>query len=391
MDYSIDQNTDYSSRELYTYLSGVDIPDFVKEAELSSVFVGTDSTFADSMGRKFPINSKSNVYISNAFLQSKKAEIIDVKGKLYVERVEAEINKAAELLNITDTLNSFNKIAHDRSVMDIEAHDIILKLGEEDVLIFGIKTAAQLVDSANEFSVNLKNFPFEWRRGISEQFVKAAEALNIEDLPDIILKYAGQYYPDVVHIRENLKHRATKLGQEDKENYLKLAEAVNEVDSKEEIFKIAEICYNTEKRAGIYENKYTSKIIKDPVDSFFTLHVTKVAEILDTVTMGGEKFAMADLRTVPSTVYEQAFGFDLDIKSAEARDVLPTMPKEDVGLFMELSGIRPLYKSAIVDDALFLAADTIRHVALDKHETPADKKKRLEAVKKGLKHTKNKT
>lgn len=342
MDYSIDQNTDYSSRELYTYLSGVDIPDFVKEAELSSVFVGTDSTFADSMGRKFPINSKSNIYISNAFLQSKKAEIIDVKGKLYVDRVEAEINKAAELLNITDELNSFNKIAHDRSVMDIEAHDIILKLGEEDVLIFGIKTAAQLVDSANEFSVNLKNFPFEWRRGISEQFVKAAEALNIEDLPDIILKYAGQYYPDVVHIRENLKHRATKLAREDKENYLKLAEAVNEVDSKEEIFKIAEICYNTEKRAGIYENKYTSKVIKDPVDSFFTLHVTKVAEVLDTVTMGGEKFAMADLKRVPSTVYEQAFGFDLDIKSAEARDVLPTMPKEDVGLFMELSGIRPI-------------------------------------------------
>ena len=344
MEYSIDQNTDYSSRELYSYLSGVNLPEFVKEAELDSVRVPISDkiAFADNIGKKFPINSKSNVYISNAFLQSKKAEIADLKGDIYVTRVEDAINKAAELLGISEELQDFNKIAEERELMDHVDHTVTVKLANEEVPLFNIKTAAQLIQGASDFVRDLNKFPFEWRRGISEQFVKAAEALNVNELPDLILKYAGQYFPDVVHIREELKHRATKLAGEDKENYLKLAEDVSNVESLEEIFKLAEFCHFIEKKAGIYENKYTKKIIKDPVDSFFTLTAEKVASLLDTVTMAGMKFAMDDLRKVPNEVYEQAFGFDLDVKTAEARDILPTMPKEDVGLFMELSGVKPI-------------------------------------------------
>lgn len=344
MEYSIDQNTDYSSKELYSYLSGVDLPEFVKEAELDSVRVPLSDkiAFADKIGKKFPINSKSNVYISNAFLQSKKAEIADLKGDLYVTRVEDAINKAAELSEIKDELYTFNKIAEARDCLDYEDLTVKVKLAEEEVPLFNVKTAAQLIQGASDFVRDLNKFPFEWRRGISSQFVKAAEALNVKELPDIILKYAGQYFPDVVHIREELKHRATKLAGEDKSNYLKLAEDVSNIETIDEVFKLAEFCNFTEKKAGVYDNKYAKKIIKDPVDSFFTLSAEKVASLLDTVTMGGMKFAMEDLRKVPNEVYEQAFGFGLDVKTAEARDILPTMPKEDVGLFMELSGVKPI-------------------------------------------------
>lgn len=344
MEYSIDQNTDYSSRELYSYLSGVNIPDFVKEAELDSVRVPVSEkiAFADSIGKKFPINSKANIYISNAFLQSKKAEIAELKGDLYVARVEDAINKAASLLDISDSLSEFNKVAELRDLEDYNDLTVTVKLASEEVPLFNIKTAAQVCQGAADFVRDINKFPFEWRRGISEQFVKAAEALNVNELPDIILKYAGQYFPDIVHIREDLKHRATKLASEDKESYLKLAEDVANIETIDEVFKLAEYCHFIEKRAGVYENKYTKKIIKDPVDSFFTLTAEKVASILDTVTMGGMKFAMSDLRKVPGEVYEQAFGFDLDVKTAEARDILPTMPKEDVGLFMELSGVKPV-------------------------------------------------
>lgn len=347
MQYSIDQQTDYSSRELYGYLSGVNIPDFVKEAELSSTKIPENVKvgFADAGGRKFPINSKSNIYISHAFLQSKRAEIAELKGDYYVRMVDAHIAKAAEALDILGDLVEFNKIAEARESLEPEDLSISVKLAENEVTLFNIKTAAQLHDSANDFVNDLKKFPYGWRRGISQQFVKAAEALGVDELPDIIVKYAGQYFPNVVQIQEELLRRSTKLAGEDKENYIKLAEDVANTNTIEEIFKLAEFCYLTESRNGLYENKYTRKIIGDPVDSFFTLSSEKVASLLDTVSMGGETFAMDDLRKISSDVYEKAFGFELDPKTAEAKDVLATMPRADVYLFKQLSGVEAICKN----------------------------------------------
>lgn len=342
MDYSIDQNSDYASRELYSFLSGVNIPDFVKQASLDSVRVTEKVAFADPIGRRFPINSKSNVYISNAFLINKKAGIQKLKGELYVNRVEAAINKAAEALDITKDLEAYNKVAIEKMAEAPEDLSVKLKLAGDEVTLFNVKTATQLLDGVNNFVRDLNKFPYSWRRGISTQFVKAAEALDVKELPDIVVKYAGQYFPDIIQVKEEVLRRSTKLAGEDKENYIKIANDLSNVSAREEIFKLAEYCYETEKKAGLYENKYAKKVLPDPVDSFFTLHSEKVANLLDTVTMGGERFAMDDLKKVSSDIYEKAFGFELDIKSAEAKDVLPTMPKSDVSLFKQLSGVKPV-------------------------------------------------
>ncbi len=105
---------------------------------------------------------------------------------------------------------------------------------------------------------------------------------------------------------------------------------------------MAEICYSIEREANLYKTAQSRKILGDPVDRLFTLSPVKVAELLDTVTMAGEKFAMEDLRKIPSDVYTQAFGFDIDPKTAEAKDILPTMPRTDVELFKQLSGVKPI-------------------------------------------------
>ncbi len=344
MEYSIDQNQDYSSKELYNYLSGVDLPEYVKEAELDSTRVNTleKTAFADQMGRLFPINSKANVYISNAFLTNKKAALNKLKGSLYVERVEKEINKAAEVLGIKEELNQYVKQANDKLNIDLADKTIKVKLAEDEVDLFNIKTAAHVMDGVDNFVKDMDRFPYAWRRSISEQFVKAAEDFGLTELPDIVVKYAGQYFPDIVHIKGELLRRSTKLAGEDKHNYIKLSEDIENIDDREDIFKLAEFCYLTEKRAGLYDNKYTRKVIKDPVDAFFTLHVDKVASLMDTVTMGGQKYAMEDLEKVSPDVYHQAFGFDVDVKSAEAKDILPTMPMSDVNLFKQLSGVKPI-------------------------------------------------
>jgi hypothetical protein len=342
----IDQSKDYSNKELYQYLSGVNIPSFVKEAAVSDLkYAGvlTKSAFADQENRLFPINSKARVYVSNAFFINKRAELEKLQGKVHVEKTAEMLKLASRIFGIEEEVAEYNKIASERLNAAPKDRSIVfrIKTAKElsEIDLFAVKTAGDVTRQAKGFVDNINKYPFEWRRGIAEQFVKAAEVFGLDELPDLILKYAGQFYPDLNHVKQELARRMTKLSEEGKVRYQQLIDDVGNTSSKEEFFKLAECCYYTEKSAGLYDKAFYNKIIGDPVDQIFTLHFSKVASDTDVIEMGGEKFAAADLAGVPSDVYHQAFGFELDPKSAEAKDILPTMPKADVALFKQLSGI----------------------------------------------------
>lgn len=344
MELSIDQQQDYSNKELYTFLSGFPVPEYVKTAELTSVRPeGLEKeAFADDVGKKFPLDTKANVFLSNAFLLHKKAALTKLKGKHYINKVEDRINKAASALGMQVDVAVYNAAVTDKLAADYEDLTISVKLGSDEVDLFSIKTAAHLIDGASNFTKDLEKFPYNWRRPIAEQFVKAAETLGVTDLPETILKYAGLYYPDIVNVKEEILRRATKLGEADRANYEKIAEDISNASSKDEFFDLAEFCYLTEKKAGLYDKPYNKKILGDPVNRFFTLSLDKVASLLDTITMAGERYAVSDLEKVSGDIFEKAFGFEIDPKTADAKDVLPTMPKSDVDLFKKLSGIKPI-------------------------------------------------
>ena len=342
----IDQSKDYSNKELYQYLSGVNIPNFVKEAaiaDLKHAGVLTKTAFADQENRLFPINSKAKTYVSNAFFVNKKAELEKLRGKAHVEKTAEMLKIAARIHGIESEVAEYNKIAEARLNAAPKDKSIVFKIKTADSVseidLFTVKTAGDVTRQAEGFIQNISRYPFEWRRGISEQFVKAAESFGLDELPDLILKYAGQFYPDLNHVKQELARRMTKLSEENKARYQQLIDVVGGTSSKEEFFKLAECVYYTEKNAGLYDKNYYGKILGDPVDQIFTLHFSKVASDTDVIEMGGEKFAAADLAGVPADIYHQAFGFELDPKSAEAKDILPTMPKADVALFKQLSGI----------------------------------------------------
>lgn len=342
----IDQSKDYSNKELYQYLSGVNIPNFVKEAaiaDLKHAGVLTKTAFADQENRLFPINSKAKTYISNAFFVNKRAELEKVQGTAHVEKIAEMLKAASRIHDIEKEIEEYNKIAEERINATPKDRSIVFKIKTaglvNEINLFTVKTASDVAHQAGKFVENINRFPFEWRRGIADQFVKAAEAFEIDELPDLILKYAGQFYPDLNHVKQELARRMTKLSSEGRTRYEQLIADVDNTSSKEEFFKLAECVYYTEKNAGLYDKAYYSKILGDPVDQIFTLHFSKVAADTDVIEMGGEKFAAADLASVPADIYHQAFGFELDPKSAEAKDILPTMPKADVALFKQLSGL----------------------------------------------------
>ena len=345
MDYSIDQSTDYSNRKLYNYLTGVDLPSFVKEAGIEDVVAGKltpKTAFADPLNRLFPINTKARVYVSNAYFVNSIDDLKTKFGGAYLQKVATEIDRAADLFMISETLSEYNKIAYDRLTDEYEEKGIACKIASDEIELFSIKTAADVSRCANHFVNTIQKYPFEWRRNISEQFIKAAEQFDLDELPDLVLKYAGQYYPNIVEVKQELARRMTKLSATNQQRYRDLIEDVDNIYSKDEFFKLAEICHYIEKNAGLYDKSHYRKILGDPVDKIFTLHLSKVAELLDTIEMGGEKFAADDLKAIPADVYHKAFGFETSAKEAEFADIAPTLPRSDVSLFKQLSGIKPI-------------------------------------------------
>lgn len=344
---AIDQNQDYSNKELFNFLSEAKLPTFVKEASISEAKSPKDlssTAFADPASRLFPINSKVRIYVSNSYFVNKKAELVELKGQSWVDKVQTHIEKAAKDFGILEHVKEYNdSVAYfDKKASANVEHTFVVNIPSHDteLEIFNVKSAGELVNTAGEFAKNIDNFPYDWRRPICDYFVKAAEALNVDELPDLVLKYAGQYYPNIEEVRNELTRRCRKY--EDKEKVAVILDAVNAVASNEDLFKLADCCYYMEKEAGLYDHNDMTKILGDPVDKLFTLHFDKAAHLMNCIEISGERFAVEDLEKISSDIYEQAFGFKLDPRSKEAREVLPTMPRSDLILFKELSGIKPI-------------------------------------------------
>lgn len=343
MIYSVDQQTDFSKKETYQLLTGINLPSFIKTAEFVDDFDKLEKqAFADQGHRWFPLNTRDQVYLSNAFFVKNAQALIDAFGQKYVVKVAHTIGEAVNAWGIGEDVYEFNKIALDRLEEVYEDRAIVFKIASDEIDLFTIKTASDCTREANHFSNTINKYPFEWRRNIAEQFVKAAEALGLDELPDLVLKYAGQYYPDVVNVKSELSRRMTKLSADNQKRYQELIDDAENFSSKEDYFKLAECLHYVEKNAGLYDKSHYRKILGDPVDKLFTLHFEKMAELMNVIKLGDETFDASDLEKISSETYEQAFGFGIDPKCAEFRDIGPTLPRSDVQLFKHLTGIQPI-------------------------------------------------
>jgi hypothetical protein len=344
MTHSIDQNQDTSRKEIYSYLQGINIPNFVKEAsfeeaELPVASGVTKTAYADETCY-FPINSKLRTFISSVFFINKHASIAKIKGKGYVEKVARNLEKAASIFGIQKEISNYGiAMITKKAALETETQVITANLGSDTVELFKISSAQDLQNKAAEFVGKINNFPFAWRRGVASQFLKAAEYFEAEELPDLVLKYAGQYFPDSGAVEAELRRRMERLPANEKQAYSALLTDLPNMESKEDFFKLASVCNHIEKKAGLYEDPKKAKLLGDPVDKFFSLHLDKVAEMLDTVKICGEQFHVDELQKVSNDIYEKAFGFEKPASAEELRDVLPTVPLSDFALFKQLSKI----------------------------------------------------
>ena len=348
MKMSLDVTSDFSHRELHAFLDSTTIPDFVKQAEAITSETAAklaEDAFADRYHRAFPIDSAANVYVSNAYFVNKKAELGKLWGDNYVREVESRLTKAAELFDIINDVNTYNTNLNVKTAADYtESCVSSINVSGTDYDLFSYKTAEDVSNHAQQFAKDIKNYPFAWRNKIASDFVKVAVALGVDDLPDLVCKYAGFYFPDTRNFATELTRRMNKISNEKaKEAYKNCITKAASIDSREDAFSVCKEGYDIEKAAGVYENNALSSQLGDIVDKTFTLDFQKVANLLDVVHMDGEPYAMTDLKKVSRDVYKEAFGCDINNSDTEElRTVLPTMPASDVALFRELTGINAL-------------------------------------------------
>jgi hypothetical protein len=348
--YNFDASADYSGKELYSITSGVDLPEYVKKAELDDSLELRKlpkAAFADPERMIYPINTPARVYVSNAYFINKKADISKLYGEGYTSQLESKIKEAADIFGISEDLENYSSDLMRKQASDYPTkHMVSFQLeGMPTVELYPVKTASDLMESAEHFTKNISNFPFEVRVKSAENFVKAAEALEVDELPDLLFKYAGMYYPDLASLDQELWRRGNKLKKEAHiDIYNQIREDLSNMQSISEVMKIAETCFNIENMEGLYDNAKIAKILGDPVDMIFTEPVTKIASDLSYVEVHGDKYKLEDLTKISKDKYEEAFG-DCGIDPADPEkiaEILPTMPRSDVKLLEELTGLRPV-------------------------------------------------
>ena len=345
---SFDQATDYSKKELYTLLRDAELPEYVKTAEVDDYDLLTGlqkEAFADRNRRIYPINEPSRVFVSNSYFLSKKADIEKLYGKNYSRQIENRIKEAADIFGITEDLEKYTQRQEKKASEDYpEAYLGEFVVAGSDVNLYPVKTAQDLNVNADHFVRNIANYPFEWRAKIAKEIVKAAHKLGTDEVPDLVLKYAGYFYPDFENIETELWRRSTKLQKAGHvEIYNKLKEDVKNISTVDEVMKLAETLSYVEDMEGLYDNVKVASILGDPVDKLFTKSIEKVAEALNFIEAHGDKYLVEDLQKVSADKYQEAFGFDIDPSDLEKlADVFPTMPRSDIKLFEEIAGVVPI-------------------------------------------------
>lgn len=340
----LDVTSDYSYRELNSFLDLNTIPNFVKEGQCMTKAAADelpDEAFADTYNRAFPINSAADLYVSSAFFMNKRAELVKLWGENYAKGVEERITKAAQVFDITKDIESYNERLAQKQAADYPERTLVsFDIAGTTYDLFPYKTAADMTTQADVFSRNINNYPFVWRSKIASEFIKQAAELGVAELPDIICKYGGMFYPDLREFEATLARRMRKLSAAHQEKYQKCLTKAANVSSREDALQICAEAYLIEKAAGVYNKPALYREMGDIVDRTMTLDVQKIAEAFDVIKMDNDCYRVSDLQKISRDVYKEAFGCDINPENInELREVLPTMPGSDVALLRELSGI----------------------------------------------------
>lgn len=206
-----------------TILDG--FPEYVKQASESLEDLDS-SAFADVISREFPIDSKSNTFLSYAYFKS--ASIVN-------NEIESKIKKAGEAHGINKDLDEVDSAFAAKSASEEEISKnfaLSVNYGDEEGVryYYPVTDSITLEKSARDLNDDFGHMPIEAFRHAALNLVKAAGVLGVKEdrLPPRVLKTGWNGEVSIKSASVAVRQRKERLGESAGEVY-------------EEIFKSASI------------------------------------------------------------------------------------------------------------------------------------------------------
>lgn len=286
----LDFYTDNSKRIFYKLASNYTLPEFVKEANISSTKDLSDipdSTFADNFNRAFPCHTKADTVISYLYFNDQLGDF----DKKAAERIEKGFDEFFKLYGLDkDALLSTNKSAS--------------KEEDENIKYYGVKTANDFADSVKRFLENCGNYSSTIRKDLSRNFLKVASDKNFNlesDKYDFLTVLARYEDADAKTRSIELLKLACHIppNHADYENLTKLVENVESIKTADLFDALDEFM---DRRYG--NENIISRGLPLPEQICFTSNERKIKEAKEnTIKIGNKTYPKAMIESLPMEVF----------------------------------------------------------------------------------------
>jgi len=321
----IDQNNDVTFSHLKTILEDMpQIREHIKEAQVGEEVreKTSNSAFADTYNRRFPVASKADAILSKAYA---------TKVANLAPEIMNKIDVALKIYDVPNSIFETQKIAY-----ATEEPDYLLEAQQKLPLYKNTitKTAEYyLHKNAHKLRPNTLS-------SAAVKLVKHASSRD-EEVSTETLKYAGLVQSNLEEATNWIEARAHKVDNPKyAEAYTKLANVVSSLDtetSRDQLIKVSNTLENLDTLSGL--DVYYHKYLPDSVSTIFN---TKIA-MAPSVDMSGKQIGLEKLLAVDPSVYGDILGSDIveeitengELDSQKLIEVFETLPADMKALLVE--------------------------------------------------------
>lgn len=283
------------------------------------------SAFAWEDERRFPVHTQADT-VASILYRSK-------LGSAVPQHVDAKLEKAAEIYNISDVVFTGQKTA---SAPEVEyALPVFTKTASDQQVDHGasrlpLDSAANIKVAEDVLCRDFQRLTLEARADAFSRLTKQAQTKGVELRP-FTQRLAGLTVTDTGQLCEWLEARATACEGAAKQAFDKMAANLRqgeaEITERKDQVKLASAIQQLDQMAGL--EKHYDRKLPDPLQTVF--NTTKIAE--ETCDVAGRKVACSVLMNLPEGVWD-----DVDMPemskiaqegdTVEFKQVFDTIPQD---------------------------------------------------------------
>lgn len=373
----MDHIADKNRTELVRFAKLYELPAFVKQAALETVFNPghlAESVYADPVRKQFPCHDAPSTWLSALYFQEKKAEFHPKDQERIQTRLDQYVGywriKEA-VLHMRQRWQDLHKEADDKLPDSAFAY---VWTGDDGIKQRHLRmTNGMEVKAAAEWLHNYcDRMPFEQRHAMAKKILQkvASFGVGLGKFAEFVDQQAGQGVCDPAEVVQMIEQRASMAkNAELKEHFTKMAATVRTMPSKalhpDMLVKLASTMDTLDRNLGIV-GKY-SQMLPRPEAVIFKATFSKIAaeRAEHVATTSGrvyekqafKKIAVADLRDLFGQEFAERVSSPLgEIDPEKMAEEVATLPRPDAELLDGLlsdNGISPAMHKAASDAPRF--------------------------------------